>query len=107
MISLGIISVALSYMQIHAYLSMALIAFGLGLFMPTISTLIVNIVSEDRRGWVLGVTQSSSSLARIIGPALAGVFFELLGKNSPYIIGGLLLLLIVILFNSSIKKASQ
>jgi DHA1 family tetracycline resistance protein-like MFS transporter len=107
MISLGMISVALSYMQIHAYLSMALIAFGLGLFMPTISTLIVNIVSEDRRGWVLGVTQSSSSLARIIGPAFAGVFFELLGKNSPYIIGGLLLLLIVILFNSSIKKASQ
>jgi len=42
-----------------------------------------------------------------MGPALAGVFFELLGKNSPYIIGGLLLLIIVILFNSSIKKASK
>ena len=42
LISLGMISVALSYMQFHAYLSMALIAFGLGFFMPTISTLFRN-----------------------------------------------------------------
>jgi MFS family permease len=86
---------------------MALIAFGLGVFMPTISTLIVNIVSEQRRGWVLGVSQSVSSLARIIGPAIAGIFFELIGKNSPYIIGGLSLLLILIMFRSSIKQASK
>ena len=106
LISLGMISVALSYMQFHAYLSMALIAFGLGFFMPTISTLLVNIVSEQRRGWVLGVSQSVSSLARIIGPATAGVFFELLGKNSPYIIGGVCLLLIFIMFKNLIKQAS-
>ena len=107
LISLGMISVALSYMQYHAYLSMAFIAFGLGLFMPTISTLIVNIVSEQRRGWVLGVSQSASSLARIIGPAIAGIFFELIGKNSPYIIGGLSLLLILIMFRSPMKQASK
>lgn len=106
LISLGMISVALSYMQFHAYLSMALIAFGLGFFMPTISTLLVNIVSEQRRGWVLGVSQSVSSLARIIGPATAGIFFELLGKNSPYIIGGVSLLLIFIMFKNLIKHAS-
>ena len=106
LISLGMISVALSYMQFHAYLSMALIAFGLGFFMPTISTLLVNIVSEQRRGWVLGVSQSVSSLARIIGPATAGIFFELLGKNSPYIIGGVSLLLIFIMFKNLIKQAS-
>jgi MFS family permease len=85
---------------------MALIAFGLGFFMPTISTLLVNIVSEQRRGWVLGVSQSVSSLARIIGPATAGIFFELLGKNSPYIIGGVSLLLIFIMFKNLIKQAS-
>jgi MFS transporter, DHA1 family, tetracycline resistance protein len=106
LISLGMISVALSYMQFHAYVSMALIAFGLGFFMPTISTLLVNIVSEQRRGWVIGVSQSASSLARIIGPATAGIFFELLGKNSPYIIGGVSLLVILIIFNNSIKRAS-
>tara|TARA_Y100001936_G_scaffold215608_1_gene226177 strand:- start:3070 stop:4224 length:1155 start_codon:yes stop_codon:yes gene_type:complete len=107
LVSAGMLSIAISYLNYHAYLSMALIAFGLGLFMPTISTLIVNIVSEDRRGWVLGVNQSVSSLARIIGPAMAGVLFELYGKNSPYIFGGLILLLFLIFFKNFIKKASD
>ena len=107
LVSAGMLSIAISYLNYHAYLSMALIAFGLGLFMPTISTLIVNIVSEDRRGWVLGVNQSVSSLARIIGPALAGVLFELYGKNSPYIFGGLILFLFLIFFKNFIKKASD
>ncbi len=106
-LSLGMLSVAFSYLNYHAYISMALIAFGLGLFMPTISTLIVNIVSENRRGWVLGVNQSVSSLARIIGPALAGVLFELYGKNSPYISGGLILLIFLLIFINFIKKASN
>ena len=106
LISTGMLSVAISYLNYHAYLSMALIAFGLGLFMPTISTLIVNIVTEDRRGWVLGVNQSVSSLARIIGPAIAGILFEIYGKNSPYIFGGIILILFLIVFKNFIKKAS-
>ena len=105
LMSLGMLGITISHINYHAYFSMALIAFGLGLFMPTISTLIANIVSEQRRGWVLGVSQSASSLARIIGPAMAGIFFELLGKNSPYIIGGLFLLAILYFFKSFIKKS--
>ena len=105
LMSLGMLGITISHIDYHAYFSMALIAFGLGLFMPTISTLIANIVSEQRRGWVLGVSQSASSLARIIGPAMAGIFFELLGKNSPYIIGGLFLLVILYFFKNFIKKS--
>ena len=105
LMSLGMLGITISHIHYHAYFSMALIAFGLGLFMPTISTLIANIVSEQRRGWVLGVSQSVSSLARIIGPAMAGIFFELLGKNSPYIIGGLFLLVILYFFKNFIKKS--
>ena len=105
LMSLGMLGITISHIHYHAYFSMALIAFGLGLFMPTISTLIANIVSEQRRGWVLGVSQSASSLARIIGPAMAGIFFELLGKNSPYIIGGLFLLAILYFFKNFIKKS--
>ena len=99
------LSVSISYLNYHAYFSMALIAFGLGLFMPTISTLIVNIVSEDRRGWILGVNQSVSSLARIIGPAIAGVLFEFYGKNSPYIFGSFILLLFLASLRNFIKKS--
>ena len=105
LLALGMLSVSISYLNYHDYFSMALIAFGLGLFMPTISTLIVNIVSEDRRGWILGVNQSVSSLARIIGPAIAGVLFEFYGKNSPYIFGSLILLLFLASLRNFIKKS--
>ena len=105
LLALGMLSVSISYLNYHDYFSMALIAFGLGLFMPTISTLIVNIVSEDRRGWILGVNQSVSSLARIIGPAIAGILFEFYGKNSPYIFGSLILLLFLASLRNFIKKS--
>ena len=106
-ISIGMLSVAISYFNYHAYISMSLIAFGLGFFLPTISTLIVNIVSEDRRGWVLGVNQSVSSLSRIIGPAIAGFLFEFYGKNSPYIFGSIILILFLLIFRNFIKKAAK
>ena len=103
-ISIGMLSVAISYLNYHAYISMSLIALGLGFFLPTISTLIVNIVSEDRRGWVLGVNQSVSSLSRIIGPAIAGFLFEFYGKNSPYIFGSIILILFLLIFRNFIKS---
>ncbi len=106
-ISIGMLSVAISYLNYHAYISMSLIAFGLGFFLPTISTLIVNIVSEDRRGWVLGVNQSVSSLSRIIGPAIAGFLFEFYGKNSPYIFGSIILILFLLIFRNFIKRAAK
>jgi MFS transporter, DHA1 family, tetracycline resistance protein len=33
---------------------------------------------------VMGVSQSGSSLARVIGPALAGPLFDLFGRDMPY-----------------------
>ena len=106
-VSIGMLSVAISYLNYHAYISMSLIAFGLGFFLPTISTLIVNIVTEDRRGWVLGVNQSVSSLSRIIGPAIAGFLFEFYGKNSPYIFGSIILILFLLIFRNFIKRAAR
>ena len=104
-LSFGMLGISISTEIIHTVLSMILIAVGLGLFMPTVTTLIVNMVPEDKKGWVLGITQSVSSLERIIGPALAGVFFEFIGKNSPYLIGGLFLLLMISILKKYIFKS--
>ena len=104
-LSFGMLGISISTEIIHTVLSMLLIAVGLGLFMPTVTTLIVNMVPEDKKGWILGITQSVSSLARIIGPALAGVFFEFIGKNSPYLIGGLFLLLMISILKKYIFKS--
>jgi MFS family permease len=86
---------------------MLMIACGLGLFLPTSSALIINMVDEEKKGWVLGVTQSISSLARIVGPGLAGLFFENIGRNSPYIIGGVFIIIVGIIFKKYIFSSKK
>jgi len=39
----------------------------------------------------MGVSQSASSLARILGPLVAGAVFTLWGRNAPYYLGALLM----------------
>ena len=52
------------------------------------------------RAQVLGVTQSVGSLARVLGPALAGCLFADLGRSSPFWSGaGLVAVAFVLAFN--------
>ncbi|MBF87075.1 MAG: hypothetical protein CMJ14_03635 [Pelagibacterales bacterium] len=103
-LGIGMFGVSMTYSVIHVYIALTFIAVGLGLFMPTISSLIVNLVAEDRRGWVLGVNQSVSSISRIFGPLIAGILFEAYGKNMPYFFGAFILLLTMIFYKKIFIK---
>ena len=103
-LGIGMFGVSMTYSVIHVYIALTFIAVGLGLFMPTISSLIVNLVAEDRRGWVLGVNQSVSSISRIFGPLIAGILFEAYGKNMPYLFGAFILLLTMIFYKKIFIK---
>ena len=64
-----------------------LIAFGQGVYGPSISSTSAAIAPPDRRGEVLGATQSVSSIARIVGPATGGFLFGHVSIGSPYFVG--------------------
>lgn len=64
--------------------ALALLAFGVGMNTPSLSSLISRSAGADEQGSVLGVSQSVSSLARILGPAWGGFVFERFGPASPY-----------------------
>ncbi|OGG45514.1 MAG: hypothetical protein A3F84_22745 [Candidatus Handelsmanbacteria bacterium RIFCSPLOWO2_12_FULL_64_10] len=64
--------------------ALALLAFGVGMNTPSLSSLISRSAGADEQGGVLGVSQSMSSLARILGPAWGGFAFEQFGPASPY-----------------------
>jgi DHA1 family tetracycline resistance protein-like MFS transporter len=72
-----------------------LFAAGQGLMMPPLQSLATRTVSESVRGGVLGVYQSSVSLATIISTAIAGAIFSV-SPTLPYWIGALLSLIVVI-----------
>jgi DHA1 family tetracycline resistance protein-like MFS transporter len=69
------------------YLASALVAAGSGLYNPTLNSYTSQRASADQQGITLGVVQSLSALARVLGPICAGLAYESLGMRGPYLLG--------------------
>jgi DHA1 family tetracycline resistance protein-like MFS transporter len=78
--SLGVIIAALIFL-----------AFGHGSVHPSLSSLASKGASPHSRGATMGVFHSASSLARIIGPPVAGFLYDHLGGRSPFYCGAIIL----------------
>jgi MFS transporter, DHA1 family, tetracycline resistance protein len=74
-----------------------LLAGGMALLTPSLNSLVSRQAQIDEQGGILGVSQSASSLARAVAPPLAGMLFDLSGRNTPYMVGAAFMLLVVIL----------
>ena len=70
----------------------AVLAIGLGLSQPAMNSLISRRAGREEQGAVMGVTQSTGSFARVIGPPLAGYLFAYVGHSSPFLWGAALVL---------------
>ncbi len=67
--------------------AIALGALGTALFGTSLQTLVSLRASPQTRGAVMGLYQSSSSLARFIGAAFSGTVYGQLGQNVPFALG--------------------
>jgi multidrug resistance protein len=67
--------------------SLALLTIGQGLASPSLSATLAGRTEASARGRLLGLQQSSSGLARVVGPAAGGLLFEHVGVSSPYLAG--------------------
>jgi MFS family permease len=61
-----------------------LIGGGLGVANPLLAVLATQLAGAESRGAVLGVAQSSGSLARAVGPLLAGFLFRYVAPGAPF-----------------------
>jgi multidrug resistance protein len=71
--------------------SLALLTIGQGLASPSLSATLAGRTTPSARGRLLGLQQSSSGLARVVGPAAGGLLFEHVGVASPYLAGAALM----------------
>ncbi|MBS1991352.1 MAG: MFS transporter [Cyanobacteria bacterium SZAS LIN-3] len=71
------------------YAVMAVLAVGSGVNTPCNQAMLSKLAPRECVGGVLGVGQSLSTLGRILGPALGGFLFGKYGQFSPYLVGGL------------------
>lgn len=70
--------------------ALVLLTFGQGLTSPNFTTMVTSAVSPRQRGEALGFQQSASALARVVGPALAGLLFHHVGIPAPYLVAAAL-----------------
>ena len=77
--------------NIMVILAMAMIpltfAVGFGIVNPLLSSIASDAAGAKSRGTVLGFSQSSSGLARTIGPILGGILFARVGAGAPFAAG--------------------
>ncbi|MBF0246891.1 MAG: MFS transporter [Alphaproteobacteria bacterium] len=67
--------------------AMLLVAYGFSVMNPALNSLISLRTSAAEQGEVMGVTRSATTMARVVGPAWAGVLFAQLGMDWPYFAG--------------------
>ncbi len=103
-ISVGafIIMVALALIPYGGtFLGLAIISmflsYGTGTLQPTILSLISEVTSDAEQGITLGINQSLSALARVLGPLWGGFAFEFLGYPFPFLTGAVFTLFIFLL----------
>ena len=80
------------------------LSFGNGIFQPTILSLISEVSSEAEQGITLGLNQSLSAFARVLGPLWGGFAFEYLGYPFPFLTGSVFIFFIFLLTTFYLPK---
>jgi MFS family permease len=73
------------------YVVALLIAIGQGLCYPALTSLVSKVAPENERGSLLGLATSVGSLARFIGPMMAGFLYDV-AKAAGAFYGGAVLM---------------
>lgn len=84
--------------------AMVIVAYGFSVITPSLNSLISLQVGAGQQGGVMGVGRSATTMARVIGPAWAGLMFSLLGMDWPYFGGAVVMTLVVILGLRGLKS---
>ena len=86
-------------------LGLGLIVAGVSVCGPSLSSLISQRARPHERGALLGISQSSGGLGRILGPALSGSIFAGLGHDWPFLLGAAVMLVAAALATVLVLRA--
>lgn len=69
---------------------------GAGILSPSINSSITKQVSPSQIGGTLGISAAFVSAANAITPVLGGALFQWLGSTAPFLLGGIILLVLLV-----------
>ncbi|MEB3260890.1 MAG: MFS transporter [Cyanobacteriota bacterium] len=80
-----------------AFVAVAALAVGTGLITPCLRAMVSYRLGEEGQGAALGSLQGLQSLGGFLGPPLAGLAYETMGRQSPFWLGISVLLVVGVL----------
>lgn len=96
-LALGFILFAIANSFWILYPILVIISLGVGFITPTLNSQISKIVLPQEIGEVFGVSTSLNSLMGILGPLAAGLLYDNIQPNAPYLSSALMLIVAFIL----------
>lgn len=103
-LAVGMFMIPFTYSLSSLLVTMVIVAHGFYIITPSLNSLISLQVGEEGQGGVVGVGRSTTTLARVIGPAWAGSVFLYAGLDWPYFGGAAIMLLVIILGKFGLKN---
>ena len=103
-LAVGMFMIPFTYSLSSLLVTMVIVAYGFSIITPSLNSLISLQVGEEEQGGIMGVGRSTTTLARVIGPAWAGSVFLYAGLDWPYFGGAAIMLLVIILGKFSLKN---
>lgn len=98
----GLIMLAFSSQVAILMASLGILSIGDGAVTPLVSTLLSFASPSDAQGEILGLSQGLGGLGRVLGPLAAGSAFNFFGPGTPFIAGGILVVLAALIALPSI-----
>lgn len=94
-LSAGLSTLALAETWWSMVVGACALAIGNGLVSPASSAIVSRVSSAENQGLNQGIVQSGAALARIVGPAIAGVLFEHVAPGAPMALGAAVVLVVL------------
>lgn len=76
---------------------LAVLSLGTGVMTPSCLSMISRHADERQQGGVLGINQALGALARVLGPIWGAFAFDAFGVPWPFLTGGIVLFVVVLL----------
>ena len=93
----GLTILALARIDWQIWVGLVPFGIGVGLFNPTMSSMVSTTASPNERGAVMGRYQAASAMGRFFGPAMSGLIYSKISMAAPFGFAALIMVPVLVL----------
>ncbi len=99
---IGLAGIPCTQSTVPLLIDLAILSVGAGLVTPSCLSLISRHADERQQGGILGINQGLGALGRVLGPVWGAFAFQNIGIPWPFLTGGIVLFVVVILIRRTL-----